>query len=259
MKLMRQPPSGVAAPEVRDEAMRAFVSAVSSRKATAPTWCPGWSTHEVVAHVAAAAQERANLIEEHRLGQSCRPTRSWEVREPPFRALPYAVLRQRLVSEAVRFERAVSAMSSTESIEYTGWTMTAERLRTHSRSEAVLHRWDLVGDDETSRRLLSEPALTDHAVEVFNALPALLEARRWVDAPFTDRPVRLRSAGQPDVLVTPGTGLSLVSEATDTTSPLATMDSRDRLLVLWGRCPAALRTPAESAETVDELLTRLFA
>jgi hypothetical protein len=33
--------------------------------------------------------------------------------------------------------------------------MTAERLRMHSHSEAVLHRWDFVGDDDISIRLLS--------------------------------------------------------------------------------------------------------
>jgi hypothetical protein len=252
-------PASPADSEIGDEAMRAFLSALPSREATASTWCLGWSTHEVVAHVAAAAQERADLIEENRSGQSSRPTRSWEVREPPFRSLPDALLRERLITEAVRFERAVSTMSGTDSIEYTGWTMTAERLRSHSHSEAVLHRWDLVGDDDTSRRLLSEPALTTHAVAVFTALPALPEARRWLDARFTDRPVRLRSAGQPDVLVEPGTGLSLVSADATETSPVIEMGPCDRLLVLWGRCPAALRSPAENAETVDDLLIRLLS
>jgi len=240
-----------------DDAMRALVVAMQKVEGSAPTWCVGWSAHELVAHVAAAAAERADLIEEHLAGRPLRPTRSWEEREPPFRALPHQLLRQRLVVEAVRFESAVAAMDPADSIVYTGWAMTADRLRTHSHSEAALHRWDLVGDDSTSAQLLSAPSLTDHAVVVFAAVPALAEAQRWIQSRFTTRPVRIRSAGQPDVLVEPGSGLSLVPSAAD--DVVVEMDAAHRLLVLWGRCPAALRSPTGNPETVDELLHRLCA
>jgi uncharacterized protein (TIGR03083 family) len=164
---------------VADEAMRAFLAALEDVEATAPTWCAGWSAHEVASHVAAVAQERADLIEERLAGRPGRPTRSWEEREPLFRAMPDQDLRSRLADEALRFEHAVSALGDTRSIDYTGWTMTGKRLRTHSHSEAALHRWDLVGDDPTSRRLLSQPSLTSHALAVFDAMPALREAQRW--------------------------------------------------------------------------------
>lgn len=159
--------------------------------------------------------------------------------------------------EALRFERAVAVMGDAGALDYTGWTMTADRLRTHSRSEAALHRWDLVGDDDTSRRLLSQPTLTSHVLAVFAAIPALVEAQRWVQTRFTARPVRLRSAGEPDVLVEPGSGLSLVP-ATNGDLVIET-DPHERLLMLWGRCPATLRSPSGTAETVDDLLTRLCA
>jgi hypothetical protein len=51
--------------------------------------------------------------------------------------------------------------------------MTAERLRAHSHSEAALHRWDLVGDDDISIRLVSDPSMVTHALAAFDALPAL--------------------------------------------------------------------------------------
>jgi hypothetical protein len=141
-------------------------------------------------------------------------------------------------------------------IQYTGWSMTALRLRTHSRSEAALHRWDLVGDDTVGSHLLSDPTLTRHALTVFAAIPALAEARRWIDASFTERPVRLRSSAEPDVLITPAVGLSLVaSEGSDV---VIEMDPADRLLVLWGRCPAKLRHPDGNAESIDDLLERLI-
>jgi hypothetical protein len=74
--------------EISDQAMRSFIAALPAEEATAPTWCPGCSSHELVAHVAAAAQERADLIEEHLAGRPARPARSWEKREPPFRHCP---------------------------------------------------------------------------------------------------------------------------------------------------------------------------
>jgi hypothetical protein len=78
-------------PQITDEAMRAFIETAAGVDGTAPIWCPGCSAHEIVAHVAAAAQERANVIEEHAAGRPGRPTRSWEEREAPFRALPHAL------------------------------------------------------------------------------------------------------------------------------------------------------------------------
>lgn len=244
-------------PVIQDEAMRAFVSALSNVEATAPTWCLGWSAHEVVAHVTAAAEERANLIEEYLAGRPSRPTRSREEREPPFRALPDTSLRDRLVVEAARFERAVAALDERDTIVYTGWSMTARLLRTHSRSEAALHRWDLVGDDQISVRLLSDQALTDHALAVFTAIPGLLEAQRWLKASFTSQQVRFRTPGQPDVLVKPEEGLLLAPpEGADI---VIEMGPGERLLVLWGRCPARLRHPHADAETVDDLLGRLVA
>jgi hypothetical protein len=113
------------ASSLRDEAMRAFIFSLSQLHATAPTWCSGWSAHDLTAHVAAAAEERANLIGDHLAGRPARPTRSWEVREPPFRAMPDAVLRERLMEHAVRFELNVADLEADDTIVYTGWAMTA--------------------------------------------------------------------------------------------------------------------------------------
>lgn len=204
--------------------------------------------------MAGAAQERADLLEEHRAGRPSRATRSWEEREPPLRGLPDDVLRARLVTEATRFARAVASLAPGETIAYTGWGMSADRLRTHSHSEAALHRWDLVGDDDTGRGLLAAEALTSHALAVFAAIPALAEAQRWVHPSFTARPVRLRSPDRPDVLVAPGSPLSLVARGDG--DPVVELDASDRLLVLWGRCPAALRPCSGGAITVDDILGR---
>jgi hypothetical protein len=101
---------------LRDDAMRAFISSASELPASAPTWCSGWSAHDLTAHVTAAAEERADLIDDHLAGKPSRATRSWEVREPPFRAMSDAVLRERLQEHAVRFERNVSALREDDTI-----------------------------------------------------------------------------------------------------------------------------------------------
>jgi hypothetical protein len=147
----------------------------------------GLSAHDLTAHVTAAAAERANLIDDYLAGRTARATRSWEVREPPFRAMPDAVLREQLVEQAVRFESNVAALTEDDTIVYTGRVMTAQRLRMHSHSEVVLHRWDLVGDDDAGVRALSDPAMVTHAIAVFDALAALPEARRWHDGTCSRR------------------------------------------------------------------------
>jgi uncharacterized protein (TIGR03083 family) len=239
---------------LRDDAMRAFLSSLSQLQASAPTWCSGWSVHDLTAHVAAAAAERADLIDDHLAGKPRRATRSWEVREPPFRGMPDAVLRERLVEHAVRFETNVSALREEDTILYTGWAMTAQRLRMHSHSEAVLHRWDLVGDDAISTRLLSDPAMVTHALAVFDALPALAESQRWHRSNLVSRPVTLRSGGRHNVVVSPGEGLLTTPNADG-----AVIDLRlhELPLVLWGRCPSRLRDPSANAETMEDVLPRL--
>ncbi|OMC07118.1 maleylpyruvate isomerase N-terminal domain-containing protein [Mycobacterium sp. SP-6446] len=242
-----------AAASLRDEAMRALISSLSRLQPTAPTWCSAWSAHELAAHVAAAAEERANLIEEHLAGEPTRATRSWEEREPPFRAMPDAVLRERLVQHAVRFESAVAGLDEDDTIMYTGWAMTGERLRMHSHSEAVLHRWDLVGDDDVSIRSLSDPAMVTHALAVFDAMSTLAEARRWRRSDLVSRPMVLRSAGRPGVAVTPGEELSMAQDGTDVAIEL---QPHELPLLLWGRCPARLRDPHANAETIEDVLSR---
>lgn len=243
-----------AAHNLRDEAMRAFISTVSRLEATAPTWCSGWSAHDLCAHVAAAAQERADLIEEHLAGRPPRATRSWEVREPPLRAMPAAALRECLKEQAIRFESALASMPEDDTITYTGWVMSAERLHMHSHSEAVLHRWDLMGDDEVSVRLLSNPAMVSHALAVFDAVPGLAEAQRWRRRDLVRWPLVLRSANREDVVVTPGEGLSLTATGQGLALELR---HHEVPLLLWGRCPLRLRDPSTNAETMDSVLHRL--
>jgi len=252
------PPAAPApGPAAAGEAMAAFCAAWESAGPDAPSWCAGWGAHEVAAHVTAVAAEQADLIEEHLAGQPARATRSREEREPAYRALPGAALRTRLRAEFARFEQAAAALGDHDTITCDGRAMNARQLRTHAASEAALHRWDLAGSDPVSVRLLSRPDLTRHALAVFTAIPHLPEARRWTHPSSAARPVRLRSPGQPDIVITPGTGVSLHPAAP--TGPVITLAAHERLLLLWGRHPQRLRDPRNPPETPGDLLERLAA
>jgi hypothetical protein len=97
-----------------------------------------------------------------------------------------------------------------------------------------------VGDDEVSRELLHDPALTRHAVTVLNEMvygsAEATAARAAALPPGWSSNLRLASPGQPDVVVVldgiRGARLELVES---TTSPTVTMAPDARLLALWGR------------------------
>ena len=167
--------------------------------------------------------------------------------------MPDAALRERLVEQAVRFESNLTALREDDMIPYTGWVMRAEQLRMHSHSEAALHRWDLVGDDDMGIRLLSDRAMVTHALAVFAAVPALAEAQRWRSRDLVSSPLVLRSDGRPDVVVAPGEAFS---GATDGEAVVLDLRPHEVPLVLWGRCPSRLRDPNANGETIDGVLHR---
>jgi hypothetical protein len=135
----------------------------------------------MVAHLAAGAKEVADLIEESLDGLPERPTRGFEERELPFRALLHDELRNRLVAENKRKLIAYDALrerSDNPTISFTGTRVSVEEMEMHSRSEAAIHRWDLVGDDDASNELLAQPELTAHAVKVLDRMVTLDESAR---------------------------------------------------------------------------------
>jgi uncharacterized protein (TIGR03083 family) len=167
---------------------------------SAPTRCPGWTAHDLLAHVVAGGEEMGRLVSSALAGQPVPATRAFAEREAPLRALPDAALRSRLTDGGLGLLMALDELHGRDpaaTVAFTGAELTATQLMTHVRSELALHRWDLVGDDDVSRALLAQPDLLAHGRWVVRNMPSLDEARR--------RP----------------------------------SDDRDDLLVLWGRrgCP----------------------
>jgi Mycothiol maleylpyruvate isomerase N-terminal domain len=204
------------------------------------TACRGWTAHELVAHLAAGAAEEAELIESHLAGARERPTRGFEERELPFRALPDARLRDRLVEEAARLTVALNELSgdsARDGVLFTGRRMTAADFAMHSRSECALHRWDLVGRDDIGWAMLSQPELTAHAITVLAGMSSLPEApanRLVRERGRRNLRAVVRSAPHDDVVLTLSDGvLTLEQTPIDNTPPSVELDAAARLPLLW--------------------------
>jgi hypothetical protein len=192
--------------------LEAFLRALVATPPVAPTACEGWSAHELVAHLAAGSKEMARLVNRRLAlgpGADIGPTVPFEEREPPCRALFDRVLRRMFVREGLALNDAVMRLRQAGpdvTVTFTGRDMTVDEMIRHGRSELALHRWDLVGSDAVSQRLLGDPELLAHG-------RALL-ARIGLHESAAER-----------------------GEARSPTAPAA-------LLVLWGRDPGWRPAPA---------------
>ena len=217
-----------------------LVTTLLSAPAHRLTACPGWTAHELVAHLAAGAAEEADLIEAHLAGEP-RATRSFDEREPPFRALADGELRDRLLEESVRLGVALRKLTDVPSgsVLFTGRAMTAADFATHSRSECALHRWDLVGRDDVGWAMLAQPELTAHAIAVLTSMSTLPEApanRMPASADGSEFRAVLRSAPHDDVVVTVTDGvLTMSMRPVSAAAADVELDAAARLLLLWGR------------------------
>lgn len=234
---------------------------------SARTACTEWTAHDVLAHLAAGAKERADLIEERLAGLPERATRPFAERQAPFLALPDEELRTALVLETQRFEAAAAALAhrgEQATIAFTGTRFTAAQLAMHQRSEAALHRWDLVGDNEIGDALLAQPELTRHAVMVLNALQGVLgesPTARVRQAGVSALRIVLRSHGHSDVILEAiaGEGRFELSESGPAEGDaLLTTDAAQRFLIIWGRRPSTRPITIEAGtiarQTVESVL-----
>ena len=154
-----------------------FVSTLLATPAHRITACRGWTTHELVAHLAAGAAEMAELIAAHLSGDPDRPTRDLKSRELPYRALPDAQLRDQLVANTGRLSGVLDQLEADprDRVMFTGRAMTAADFTMHARSECTVHRWDLVGRDDIGWAMLGQPALTKHTLTVLTSMSTLPE------------------------------------------------------------------------------------
>lgn len=233
----------------------AFFETLDSTPPNAVTACLGWTAHEMIAHLASGADAFANQIEAHLDGRPVPEFGTWQVREPPYRELPDAVLRLRLVAAEQRMSTAFETMLAADPanvVSDIGWGLPIAELVTHMRQEFAIHRWDLIGDDEVGLSLLSRPVLLDHSVRLLG--DSLFKFGLPRDpSPQTPLTVRLRCADQPDLVVDvrDGTGKLTLADPADADCVIET-DAAARLLILWGRRPSEPRR-VRSALPPEEL------
>jgi len=217
----------------------ALLAAFGDTPPTALTSCPGWTAHHIAAHIGGNYEEVRQHVEAFAQGRPLERTRGWEEREQPLRELDYATLLRRVEKQAVATAAVVVDVSAEQPNAELLWTKRMVPIAgflTHMRSEDALHRWDLVGDDETSTELLGQQDLLNHAVK-FIGQPLLQRGLRANAAKemFT---ARVRCPELDDLildLADEQVHLSIghqVGEATIEGDPAA------RLLLLWGRKPA---------------------
>ena len=220
------------------------------------TMCAGWTAHELAAHLAAGAAEEATLIERRLQGLPDRSTKEFESRERPYRDLPDAGLRDRLVEESVHLSQAIGALGD-ETVEFTGRRMNRAEFLMHSRSECALHQWDLVGRDEIGWSILSQPELTDHAVRVLTTMTISNEALgpRLGTVHQDAKRVVLRGAPHADIVFVCGTrSIDVVRQSITPATPDIEVEPAQRLLMLWGRREPS--SPIDAHTTAGHRLVR---
>jgi len=202
--------------------------------------CDGWTAHEITAHLAAMMVEITHHLEPYLRGDPVPETRTFEEREPPFRAMQDSGLCQ-LLSDAEHKMRATVEQVLTSDpgavIWWTGRNMEVAKFIPHVRNEFAIHRWDFVGDDEIGRELLSHAELVEHSVAALGRI-LLLRGRHHDPFPGEDFHVSLRAEG--------GQNLRLIVEAdraeleltdNEIDEPHVDFDAAARTLVIWGRRP----------------------
>ena len=176
-----------------------FIAAVDQAPPQAVSACAGWTTHEIAAHVTGIAVEVIRHLEPFLQGDPVPKTRSFEEREAPLQAMEHSALLQRLDTEETRMRRCVDDVLGRDPdavVPWTGRHMAVTKFIPHLRNEHALHRWDVAGDDETSRELLGALDLVDHSVGELGAI-LLVAGRQHDPDPDAEFGVRLRAAISP--------------------------------------------------------------
>src|ERR1700683_4233128 len=232
--------SGEATVIKRSREVDAFLATVGHAAPEAVSACDGWTTHEIAAHVTGIAVEVIRHLEPYLQGDPVPRTRSFEEREAPLQAIGHLALLSRLDAEEERMRRLVGDVLSREPdavIPWTGRHMAVAKFIPHLRNEHALHRWDIAGDDETSRQLLGDMDLGGHSVGELGGI--LLVAGRAHDPdPDAEVHLRLRTDGQRDLRVIVENGNATLAWASDQADePSVDIDAGARQLFIWGRRP----------------------
>jgi Mycothiol maleylpyruvate isomerase N-terminal domain len=217
-----------------------FTEAVERRRPDAGTWCEAWTVRDIVIHQTGNAEELARVLGGHLAGEPV-PTRGFEEREAPFRAMNDADLWAAFGGRMAWLSKVAAAaddLPDDTDVAWTGRTMKVPWFAEHMREELVLHGWDITGDDEAAQNRLGQWWMTEHSVMAVGR-PLLARGATALGLRSGDGlQARLRVPGSDDVVVT--ADADTASIGLDTAEGPATLetDAAARVLLLWGRRPA---------------------
>lgn len=98
-----------------------FAEAVAHRRPSAGTWCEAWTVRDIVIHQSGNAEELARVLEGHLSGEPV-PTRGFEEREAPFRAMTNLDLWSVFVDRMRRLGEVAAAAESLPADTDIAWT-----------------------------------------------------------------------------------------------------------------------------------------
>jgi hypothetical protein len=217
-----------------------FTDAVAARRPDAGTWCAAWTVRDVVIHQTGNAEELARVLGGH-LAHDPVPTRTFEVREAPYRHLNDADLWAAFtgrMAELGEVAEAAEALPPDTDVAWTGRTMKVPWFAEHMRSELALHTWDLTGDDDRAHTRLAQPWMTEHSV-VAVGRPLLRRGTADLQLAAGERvDARLRVPDEDDVIVSAATDSTEIRLGAAEGEATLETDAATRVLLLWGRRPA---------------------
>ncbi|TCO62020.1 maleylpyruvate isomerase N-terminal domain-containing protein [Actinocrispum wychmicini] len=215
-----------------------FLTALDSSLPNALTACPGRTVHTLAAHVTGTYYEITRHVDNYMAGTPLQRTRTFDEREPEFRVLSAPDLMRAFEEGERRMRASLAELFDKEPDPVLLWTKRqahATSFIKHQRDECAVHRWDLVGGDEISEKLLSQEELFMHVVNFIGPLP--MTARGIATGAGFGAPLqaRIRATGQPDLLVTVNRGQPSIAAVEPAGEALIEGDPAARLLFMWGR------------------------
>lgn len=219
---------------------RPFSEAVEARSPESGTWCEAWTVRDIVVHQTGNAEELARVLGGHLEGEPV-PTRGFEEREAPFRAMQNADLWSAFVDKMDRLSEVAAAaedLPDDTDVAWTGRTMKVPWFAEHMREELVLHGWDITGDDEAAQERLGQWWMTEHSVAAVGR-PLLLRGSKELGLGPDERfEGRLRVEGSDDIVVSADPDTTSIEFAASNGPATLETDAASRVLLLWGRRPA---------------------
>lgn len=218
-----------------------FLTAMESSGGDALTACPGRTAHLIAAHIAGNYEEITRHVDAYLAGEPLSRTRTFDEREPKFRQLSASALVAAIDDGERRMRRSLGELLEREQDPVLRWTnrqVRAAGFLKHSRSECVVHRWDIVGDDEIGEKLLAQQELLEHVVGFIG--PLSMTARGMATGAGSGGRgfrARVRAASQPDLLIGAYRSQPLLQLVEPEGEALIEGDPAARLLLLWGRRP----------------------